>query len=213
MNKKDCKRIITIFVLIIFILNVVLFMNAKSKAIECKYASKVIPFYFHASPNYWSDISDIVSCDGYLYVMFESKNVLAVYSLNGEYLHSYSFNMSKNGRSKLQTSDTFMYLESREHNLYAFKEGMFSHYLDSNTEEYLQIQEEIFKGSNTNQLTKSVEYRLHGASVLREDEHGSEVVIFRPAWLAIYQGSIQWVIHMFCILYFIILKFSKHTYN
>ena len=147
-----------------------------------------------------------------MYVLFESKKVLNCYSLDGQYLHSYSFDMRKNGQSHLYVKGGHLYLESREHFFYRFKNGIFVDVHVPASSQIYTLRAELAAGSHSHRITNGEYMELRGASIWRTGESVHEEIIHRPLWLLIFQGNIQIYIFLLCMLSIVFLNFRyvKH---
>lgn len=188
--------IINAVLFVIFILNIVLLINkiqppwpVRGKVETGK------PVYFVDTPDYWSDIADCVACDGVLYVLFDSKSVLACFDLDGNYLHSYALKQSNNGMANLYVDGDTLYLESRGHSFYTFNGGEFTEFSAPDMQQVSRIRKELKEST----AQSGQQYKLRGTSVWKDDGVTSQEVIHRPGWLIVFQGGYQILIHIIYI--------------
>lgn len=210
-----CKisNAITIFLCAVIVLNAGLFFAAHSVPFSVREkANKNEPYLFHHESILWGGLSDFAVCGDYMYVLFESKKVLNCYSLDGQYLHSYSFDMRKNGQSHLYVKGGHLYLESREHFFYRFKNGIFVDVHVPASSQIYTLRAKLAAGSHSHRITNGEYMELRGASIWRTGESVHEEIIHRPLWLLIFQGNIQIYIFLLCMLSIVFLNFRyvKH---
>ena len=164
------------------------------------------PFFFTEQPEYLSPITDFAVSGNYLYVLFQGKGVLACYDLHGTYIHSYAFDMSKNGQAHLYTQNNKLYLESSEHGLYYFENGIFADFEKPALPKLASIRESLSATTLADAKKSSVQYQLRGASIWRIDENESVEILHRSKWLILFQGYTQLVIHILCIVLLFLLS-------
>lgn len=192
---------------LILLTNLLLFVFSKTKPQWLRGKATIgHPYLFTEQLEYLSSITDFAVSGNYLYVLFQGKGVLACYDLHGTYIHSYAFDMSKNGQAQLYTQNNKLYLESSEHGLYCFENGIFTDYEKPELAKLAAIRESLGAATLADANKSSVQYQLRGASIWRIDENKSVEILHRSKWLILFQGHIQLVIHILCIILLFLLS-------
>ncbi len=153
------------------------------------------PFYFVDDCTYWGAITDIAVCENYLYILYDSKMVMACYDLDGNYICSYSFDMINKGKAQLHITRETLYVESSGHDFYSFSSARFTDYYE-NGNDTIHIAQDFLPD-----YQKSGAYELRGASIWKITEDGAEEVVHRPPWMALLKDHAQIVIHIICIIF------------
>lgn len=198
-------RVLTVFVCVVLLLNVMLFINAhRSPASVSGKATTETPYFFLDSRNYWSEITDILACGDHLYVMYDSKKILTCYDREGNYLHSYLFSMSNNGQTHLYSVKDTLFVETREHNFYSFEEGLFVNFYSQNSSQTssqtYELSVVLSELENDHQTDHDEYYELRNASIWRVSKSEQREVLHRSGWLIIFQGANQFTIYALCLL-------------
>ena len=201
-------KTLTVIICVIFVLNIVLFINAHylPASISNK-AAEGMPYYFQDSQKYWSEITDVLACGDYIYVMYDSKEVLTCYDMDGNYLHSYAFDMIKNGRTHCYSMNGLLFVETKGHDLYIFDNGQFASYYPWDSGQVAALRPIESDSPNTHPENQSVRYELRKASVWRVGDGKQTEVLHRSAWLMIFQGPMQIIIHIMCLLSLVLLYY------
>ena len=127
-------------------------------------------------------ISQVVSDDENLYVLFGNYGVVQVYTLDGVYRYTISVYNHANGRTEIAVLKNRLYIEDKKSNLYAFENGSLIQYLDR-TESY-------DKRSSVPLGAWDQDYVVKAGSVwYAPDGELSQCVLQRPAWLGLYQND------------------------
>ena len=127
-------------------------------------------------------ISQIVSDDNNLYVLFGRYGVVQVYSHDGAYQYSISVFDYTNGRVEIATLKNRLYIKDKVSNLYVLEDGVLAEYLDR-TESY-DIRQRLPLGA------WDLDYTAKAGSVwYAPDGVLSHCVVERPAWLGLYQND------------------------
>lgn len=79
------------------------------------------PYSFTEDKEYLTPISDYASDGQFLYVLFEERGIVKVYSQEGTYLKTHYFLQSKNGTARLIPTEDGVFLEARGYDLYSFR--------------------------------------------------------------------------------------------
>ena len=127
-------------------------------------------------------ISQIVSDDSNLYVLFGRYGVVQVYSLDGAYRYTISICDHANGRTEIAVLRNRLYICDKVSNLYIFEDGVLTKYLDR-TESYETRRNLPLGAWDSDYAVKagSVWYALDGVP--------SHCVVQRPGWLGLYQND------------------------
>ena len=194
-------RVLTVFICVVLLLNIVLFINAHRTPVRVSgKATTETPYFFLDSRNYWSEITDILACGDQLYVMYDSKKILTCYDRDGNYLHSYLFSMANNGQTHLYSVKDTLYVETREHNFYSFEEGVFVNFYSQNSSQAYELSNVLSELENDHQTDRHEHYELRNASVWRVSKSEQREVLHRSGWLVIFQGANQFIIYALCLL-------------
>lgn len=127
-------------------------------------------------------ISQIVSDDSNLYVLYGQYGVVQVYSLDGAYRYTISICDHANGRTEIAVLRNRLYICDKVSNLYIFEDGVLTEYLDR-TESYEARRNLPLGAWDSDYAVKagSVWYAPGGVP--------SHCVVQRPAWLGLYQND------------------------
>ena len=127
-------------------------------------------------------ISQVVSDDKNLYVLFGKYGVVQVYTLDGGYRYTISVYNHTNGRTEIAVMKNRLYIEDKISNLYVFENGSLVQYLDR-TESY-ETRRSLPLGA------WDQDYAVKAGSVwYAPDGELSQCVLQRPAWLGLYQND------------------------
>lgn len=207
MPKLKLRQLGIIALSLILLTNLLLFVFSQTKPQWLRGKATIgHPYLFTEQLEYLSSITDFAVSGNYLYVLFQGKGVLACYDLHGTYIHSYAFDMSKNGQAQLYTQNNKLYLESSEHGLYCFENGIFTDYEKPELAKLASIKESLGASTLADAKKSSVQYQLRGASIWRIDENKSVEILHRSKWLILFQGYTQLVIHILCIILLFLLS-------
>ena len=127
-------------------------------------------------------ISQVVSDDENLYVLFGKYGVVQVYTLDGTYRHTISVYNHANGRTEIAVLKNRLYIEDKKSNLYVFENGSLVQYLDRSesyeTRGFLPLGD------------WDQDYTVKAGSVwYAPDGVESHCVVQRPVWLGLYQNG------------------------
>lgn len=154
-------------------------------------------------------ISQVVSDDENLYVLFGKYSIVGVYTHSGEYLYSIGVYNHTNGRTEIAAQDGYLYICDKVHNVYTFREGKLASFTDR--VESLTLRQQLPFGSS------DADYDTHTGSIwYAPDGERLQCVIERPGWLCIYQNDF---LHVFLIFLFAVVghltfmpSLRKNTY-
>lgn len=148
-------------------------------------------------------ISQIVSDDENIYVLFGQYGVVQAYTLDGRYRYSIAVYDHLNGRTEIAVWNRSLLICDKIGNVYVFDDGEITQFLDY--KESRLLQREVPFGA------WDPEYAVHWGSVWYEP-YGKEgsCMIHRPAWLAFYQNDAGALIQiMLIIMIGIVLSFPQ----
>ena len=168
------------------------------------------PYRFYDPSVRWGEIRDFTVCEDILYVLFDSKEVLDCYSLDGTYLHSYYIELGRKGKAELFVCDSMLYLKSKGFAFYTFRDGIFvESYEVSPTELYAEITRLSGNKGDVGEGT----YMLRGSSIYKNMQGTVEKIVHRPGWMVIFQGSYIMLIGSvsFVLLCFILYYYKKRA--
>ena len=127
-------------------------------------------------------ISQVLSDDENLYVLFGEYGVVQVYALDGTYRYTISVYNHTNGRTEIAVLKKRLYIEDKKSNLYVFENGSMVQYLDR-TESY-ETRRSLPLGA------WDQDYMVKAGSVwYAPDGVESHCVVQRPVWLGLYQNG------------------------
>ena len=139
-------------------------------------------------------ISQAVSDDDNLYVLFGEYGVVQVYTLDGTYRYTISVYNHANGRTEIAVLKNRLYIEDKKSNLYVFENGSLVQYLDRS--ESYETRRFLPLGA------WDQDYMVRAGSVwYAPDGVESHCVVQRPVWLGLYQnGRITMLLFLFVAL-------------
>lgn len=214
MQYNDISKMITFILCVVIAVNMGLFYIAHSTPREAQgKATTTEPYLMIESSALWGGISEFAVCGDYLYTLLESRKVLNCYSLDGEYIRSYVFDMRNNGQSHLYVKDDTLYLESREHHFYRFMDGQFMDVLFPDISEVYSFREQLDNCSDAHMSNKEDYYELQGTSIWRANATSHEEIVHRPLWLLIFQGNTQLIIFLACLVGLVSLNLNSIKYQ
>ena len=127
-------------------------------------------------------ISQIVSDDENIYVLYGKYSVVQVYTHDGEYCYSISVYNHTNGRTEIATHQNCLYICDKINNVYIFNNGKMKQYIDRH--ESHSIRSQISFG------VWDSAYTVRSGSVWHSpDGVLLQRVIQRPVWLLVYQND------------------------
>lgn len=132
-------------------------------------------------------ISQIVSDDSSIYVLYGQYGVVQAYTHDGVYQYSISVVDHLNGRAEIAVVQNRLYICDKKSNLYVFEDGALTQYLDR--KESYDTRKRLSLGA------WSGDYTVKSGSVwFAPDGVPSHCVIRRPAWLGLYQNDGLWML-------------------
>lgn len=144
-----------------------------------------------ASDAVCADIRQIASDSKALYLLYGQYGVVQAYDLDGTYRYSISLYSHSNGAFRIAAEEGTLYVLDKESNLYCFRDGSFSGFVEK--EEAKALASQIsFDGRSGN-------HQIRGSSVW--ETASGKPVVKRPLWLVIYQNGIVTLISLaLCLL-------------
>ena len=127
-------------------------------------------------------ISQVVSDDENLYVLFGEYGVMQAYTLDGAYRYTISVYNHANGRTEIAVLKNRLYIKDKISNLYVFEDGSLVKYLDRS--ESYEMRRFLPLGA------WDADYMVKAGSVwYAPDGVESHCVVQRPVWLGLYQNG------------------------
>jgi len=153
-----------------------------------------IPVISYDHGNYlFTDITQIIADETYLYVMSGHKSILQVYTLEGTYAYTISVCDYSNGRAKLALKDDILLFKDKRHNLYLFSDGKFLEYIDQ--DDPAGIRWVVPFGAYDSS------YFVKNGSIWKHTgENESVCIVEVPSIFGFYQNATSWKIKMLLIL-------------
>ena len=174
-------------------------------------ATKEQPYYFENPSVRWSSISDFAVCEDIMYVLFSDKGLMDCYYLDGTYLCSYTLDLGEKGKAELYVSDDLLYVKSRDLRFYRFQNGEFVDTFEVSAKELAATLDTL---TTSKQQMGNASYSLRGSSIWRETPDGSVIILSRPGWMAVFQGSLLLIAGgVAFVLSCIALYFSRKKVN
>lgn len=128
-------------------------------------------------------ISQIVSDENNIYILYGTYSVVQVYGHDGEYQYSVSVYNHVNGRTEIAAQDNCLYICDKLNNVYVFSEGELKTYIDRNTSSSVRGQIDFGRTDQN--------YTVHNSSVWYTPEgERLHCVVHRPFWLSVYQNNL-----------------------
>ena len=163
---------------------------------------------FQLQRNYVTELEDYAVEGNCLYVLFGDMGVMEVYSLDGTYKLSYAYETEGHGHDELQVDKDGLWLFTKEHRIYLFKEGAFNreiHYQGYRTrflagELRFLSEEEKRKGSD------GTVYERRFSSIYCISSSGtSKAVVKRPVFDLLAEPLLMFSLHATVLLLMIFL--------
>ena len=127
-------------------------------------------------------ISQIVSDDEHIYVLYGKYSVIQVYTHDGTYCYSISVYNHTNGRTEIAVQQNCLYVCDKINNVYIFEKGQMKQFIDRHDSYIIRNQIPFGIWDST--------YTLRSGSVwLSPDGVMLHPVIHRPLWLSVYQND------------------------
>lgn len=141
----------------------------------------------------FTGVTQIVSDDNNIYILFGTYSVVQVYTQEGEYKYTISVYNHMNGRTEIAVHDNHLYIRDKLGNIYVFYGDQFINLIDRT--EVTHFAATLPYGAYDSA------YRVHLGSIFKLVENeNEECVIKRPLILTIYQNNL-----IFCMQFFLIL--------
>lgn len=145
-----------------------------------------------------TSISQIVTDNNNIYILYGTYSVVQVYGKDGSYQYSLSVFNHTNGRTEIAVSNNRLYICDKISNVYVFENGTFMDFLDRS--ESANLRKKLpFGASNT-------AYDVRSGSVWYTPDHKEAYcLIQRPTWLNLYQHDLNLRIFFLIIMIQVIL--------
>lgn len=128
-------------------------------------------------------ISQIVSDENNIYVLYGNYSVVQVYTRDGRYRYSISVCNHVNGRTQIAAYESSLYVCDKIDNVFIFRDGAFVELVEKSASAEI-IDQVPFGVSDSN-------YVVHSGSVWYAPKGAQpHCVIKRPAWLSVYQNNL-----------------------
>ena len=166
-------------------------------------------------PCYFSEITSCAVAGDTLYILMDTTQELICYSLDGVYLHSFTYASYQNGRAELHRKANTLYLEDQEHNFYLFENGEFTQYLHAtiNAPQIEKIENEFDDRTKQAVAEDGSRFFIKKASLWRESRSGLQEILHRPVWtMLLYRKNLLLLTlacTLVCLLICTVLKKAK----
>ena len=147
-----------------------------------------------------TSITQIVSDDNHIYILYGTYSVVQVYEKNGSYQYSLSVYNHLNGRTEIAVTNNRLYVCDKVNNIYVFEDGTFTEFIGR--EESANLQKKLPLGAS------NAAYDVRSGSVWYVPAHAEAYcVIQRPAWLNLYQHDLALRVFFLIIMIHVVLFF------
>lgn len=134
-------------------------------------------------------ITQIVSDDENIYILYGRYSVVQVYTHDGVYCYSISVYNHANGRTQIASYENCLYICDKVNNIYIFENGKMKQYIDLHESD--NIRSKISFG------VWDSDYTVRYGSVWHySDGSIPRCVIQRPVWLALYQNDMLTLLNL-----------------
>ena len=149
-------------------------------------------------------ISQIVTDENYIYVLFGTYSVVQAYTHEGEYCYSVSVYNYPNGRTMIAAYQNELYICDKKSNIYIFEDGKFKQFVDRKDSAGIRSQLSFWDWAP--------DYSVHLGSVwYAPDGEPVHSVIQRPRWLSLYQKDPAIRMFPLMVLAVVVLNFPHKT--
>lgn len=149
-----------------------------------------------------SEITQIVSDEGSIFVLYGRYSVVQEFDINGTYKRAYAVYCHPNGRIRIAISDGKLFVRDKADNIYVFSGGILLDFVSSDRADPI-INTVDFGGSSD-----VFEVRF-GSICYRTVDHDPYCVISRPAWLMVYQDHILIYAQLLLVLLLCIINMKR----
>lgn len=168
----------------------ILFISAATVPPELKGKGQVgEPYSFAEDKEYLTPISDYATNGHFIYVLYEERGIVKIYSEDGVYLKTHCFFQARNGIAQLISTGECVFLEDRTRNLYSFRGTEVDSFFPSSENAEMR---KVLKGNALNGVGK---HELADGSVLKKglvslyqvNSAGEQsLVVHRPFWVFLF---------------------------
>ena len=148
----------------------------------------------------WSEISDYLVYGDHLAVLYDPKDVVQLYSLDGDPQYTYQFSFLKNGRAKLYTDGVNLIVEDKlKRNYYLFSEqGAFLNYI-KDEQKKTALSDTFLSKTEARTAKDGCVYERRGASIYKTSAAGeTKNVVSRPFFMVVFQGAATLICALIC---------------
>lgn len=151
-------------------------------------------------------VTQIVSDEKCVYVLFGNYSVIQAYTRTGDYLYSISVYNYLNGRTEIATKDNLLYICDKIHNIYVFDQKELVQFIDSDNSSSIR-RKVLFGVSDKDYLVK------RGSIWFAPTDQPPIQIIKRPYWLMLYQDGYLDLFRFACVVVVGIILFWPHRNN
>ncbi len=164
-------------------------------------------YRFTADQDYWTQVEDFAVSGEYLYLSYDSKDIIQCFRTNGTYSHSYCFDQSSNGQMLLYLTQEGLYLAAKGYDRYALTDGEVTEYLPFSDGAYREILDQQLPEAQKRTGPDGSIYEMRGVSIWRIFPDGTErEVVHRPLWAWLANPVLWWALMFFPALGLFICK-------
>ena len=191
--------------MLMLVVYLVSFYFVTSKDSNCENVETGSLYSFYSDKDYICELTDYCVKNKYLYLLYGSKGVLKVYSINGEYIKSFAYQKLK-GQSALYTDEKYVYLYDESLNYYILEDGEFYRFIKySDYTSYLQQ----LNNYNSKDQQRKVGDRYYlvknGSIYCYKHNDNVQLIVNRPMISLLFCSITPIIIVALCVLAVIIL--------
>ena len=149
-----------------------------------------------------SEITQIVSDEGSIYVLYGRYGVVQEFDINGTYKRAYAVCCHPNGRIRIAINNGMLFVRDKVDNIYVFSEGIFLEFVSSDQAD------PIINAVDFEEISDAFEVRF-GSICYRTADHEPYCLINRPAWLMVYQENILVYAEFLLVLLLCIINIKR----
>ena len=146
----------------------------------------------------WSEISDYLVYGDHLAVLYDPKDVVQLYSLDGEPQYTYRFIYIK-GRNAIYMDGENLIVEDARRNYYLFSEqGAFLNYI-TDEQKKTALSDTFLSKTEARTAKDGCVYERRGASIYKTSAAGeTKKVVSRPFFMVVFQGAATLICALIC---------------
>ena len=149
-----------------------------------------------------SAITQIVSDEGSIYILYGRYGVVQEFDINGTYKCAYAVYCHPNGRISIAINNGKLFVRDKVDNIYVFSEGILLDFVSSDQAG------PIINTVDFGEYSDAFEVRF-GSICYRTVDHDPYCVISRPAWLMVYQENILVYAQFLMVLLLCIINIKR----